>query len=120
MVPLTLLYASLLPLCLHVVLLIWSPSDTLADTSNDPFIYIPNGWFSWIPDDLRIGIDTISIALRNEKIDEMWIATHLLSGMSSGLALRILLPTKPVQTMIAVLGGWLARAGVGHVLLPVK
>lgn len=62
-------------------------------------------------------LNSIRDAIRREKIDEMWIATHLLSGMSSGLALRVLLPTKPWQTMVAVLGGWLARAVVELVML---
>lgn len=123
MIPLTLLYASLLPLSLHLVLLIWSPHSHEPDSTGESFLYIPPmlaqslKHFLGRLDSMAPMLNSIRDAIRREKIDEMWIATHLLSGMSSGLALRVLLPTKPWQTMVAVLGGWLARAVVELVML---
>lgn len=108
MISLTLLYASVLPLCLHLVLLVWPPISTPSkpDVAVDPFLYLPSS----LP--RPAWLDSLVGTLQREKIDEMWISTHLLSGMSSGLALRVLLPTRPWATMMAVLGGWVVKAGV--------
>ena len=103
MISLTLLYASVLPLCLHLVLLVWPP---IIASHPDSFLYIPRS----LP--LPTWLEPLTTTMQREKIDEMWISTHLLSGMSSGLALRVLLPTRPWATMIAVLGGWIVKAGV--------
>jgi hypothetical protein len=126
MISLTLLYASLLPLCLHLILLIWPPPSPLSDHlrhqyhPGDPFLYIPPGLISTLPKRLVDVVwpywEEIRESIRKEQIDEMWVATHLLSGMSSGLALRVLLPTQPRETMVAVLGGWFSKAAT-HVLL---
>ena len=114
MISLTLLYASVLPLCLHLVLLVWPPIVTTHETVADPFLYLPVMSLphpSWL--------DPLVATLQREKVDEMWISTHLLSGMSSGLALRVLLPTRPWATMVAVLGGWMVKAGLHAVLVNV-
>lgn len=103
MISLTLLYASVLPLCLHLVLLVWPP---IIASHPDSFLYIPRS----LP--LPTWLEPLATTMQREKIDEMWISTHLLSGMSSGLALRVLLPTRPWATMVAVLGGWIVKAGV--------
>lgn len=111
MIPLTLLYSSLLPLSLHIILSIYSP---LPPSYPSSFLYLPlalTDRLSRIPY-LAESAHSIIDSLDHEGINEMWIATHLLSGMSSGLALRVLLPTKAGWTMLAVLGGWMAKAGV--------
>lgn len=116
MISLTLLYASVLPLCLHVVLLIWpGPITTLTSTttttttsSSSSFFYLPTPLIHLFSH-LTAYLPTILI-----EQDSNWISTHLLSGMSSGLALRVLLPTKPAGTMGAVLGGWAVRGLVVH------
>jgi len=113
MISLTLLYASVLPLCLHVVLLIWPApntpfSPTSTTTSSTTFFYLPTPLIHLFTH-LTPHLPPILI-----EQDSNWISTHLLSGMSSGLALRVLLPTKPAGTMGAVLGGWAVRGLVVH------
>lgn len=117
MIPLTLLYSSLLPLALHVILAIYDPLPSSRQHSS-PFLYIPPSLLvnlSRIPY-LPHLFALLRHSLEQESINEMWIATHLLSGMSSGLALRVLLPTKAGWTMGAVLGGWVSKAAVEEML----
>lgn len=113
MIPLTLLYSSLLPLALHIILSIYSPLSA-SQTQTSYFLYLPPSLLTAlarIPYLPEIS-DILRQSLQQENINEMWIATHLLSGMSSGLALRVLLPTRAGWTMGAVLGGWVSKAGV--------
>lgn len=48
--------------------------------------------------------------------DRIWAGTRLLGGMSAGYGLRVLLPTKPWETTLIVLAGWMAAAFVGKVV----
>jgi hypothetical protein len=40
----------------------------------------------------------------------------LLGGMAAGFGLRVILPTRPWETMGIVLAGWAAGAGVNRIL----
>ena len=42
--------------------------------------------------------------------NHVWAGTRLLGGMSAGFGLRVLLPTKPWETIGVVLAGWMAAA----------
>ncbi|AAW44726.2 hypothetical protein CNG03470 [Cryptococcus deneoformans JEC21] len=121
LIPLTLLYTSLLPLLFQLFLFPWystqptiheqppSPSLSLSLLSSLPLpssFTIPPSW------------------LETERLlseawargDRIWAGTRLLGGMSAGYGLRVLLPTKPWETTLIVLAGWMAAAFVGKVV----
>jgi len=115
MISLTLLYTTLLPLALQLVLSIWYTHDTSAKSqvSNITPVFI----FSLFPRHLAKSIDdTITETLRVwERTDRIWAGTKLLGGMSAGFGLRVILPTRPWETTAIVLAGWGAASMVGWV-----
>ncbi|KAK1923635.1 Arv1-like family-domain-containing protein [Papiliotrema laurentii] len=109
LIPLTLLYTSLLPLLLQLFLSIWhSPPDPA---------FTPPAWDTFV-DSLPFDISQhpyirqIAMELADvwSKADRLWLGTRLLGGMSAGFGLRVLLPTRPCETTAIVLAGWAAAA----------
>ncbi|GFZ49704.1 hypothetical protein JCM24511_07106 [Saitozyma sp. JCM 24511] len=134
LIPLTVLYTSLLPLILQLVLSIWytpqssihesAPSLTSTPTPANgtvplPFSDLLAGFLlgrlpsSWT-DALREVYADISRAWIST--DKVWAGTRLLGGMAAGFGLRVILPTRPWETMGIVLAGWAAGAGVNRIL----
>jgi hypothetical protein len=107
LIPLTLLYTSILPLLLNLFLAIWhAPAPRTTYTASDiPVIpaYLPPIMQDW---------STLFWVSWNTT-DRIWAGTRLLGGMSSGFGLRVVLPTRPWETTLLVLSGWVAAAGIG-------
>lgn len=134
LIPLTILYTSLLPLILQLVLSIWytrppsihesTPSLTSTSTPANgslplPFpISLAESLLDRLPpawtDALREVYADISRAWVST--DRVWAGTRLLGGMAAGFGLRVILPTRPWETMGIVLAGWAAGAGVNRIL----
>ena len=119
LVPLVLLYTSLLPLVLQLVLGIWyaTPGRTV-ERDTMPFLVrsIPFNLDAY--PDARLFI--IGLEELWHRADRVWAGTRLLGGMSAGFGLRVLLPTRPWETTGIVLAGWggaaLARMAIESVL----
>jgi len=114
LIPLVVLYTSLVPLVLQLFLSIWYTSPTAT---------IPTSYTSLvdgIPFDIRLYPKMRHALIELEELwhraDSVWAGTRLLGGMSAGFGLRVLLPTKPWETTGIVLAGWggaaLARRAV--------
>lgn len=116
MISLTLLYTTLLPLALQLVLSIWYTHDTSAKSpaSNSTPVFI----YNLFPRHLAKSIDdTITETLRVwERTDRIWAGTKLLGGMSAGFGLRVILPTRPWETTAIVLAGWGAASMAGRIM----
>ncbi|CAD6565396.1 MAG: hypothetical protein TREMPRED_001152 [Tremellales sp. Tagirdzhanova-0007] len=118
LIPLTLLYTSLLPLLLQVLLSIWYTPGLATDVSLPASAIstrtpaIQERYTRFIPE----GLGNTLFQLENEVsrvlggTDHVWAGTRLLGGMSAGFGLRVLLPTKPWETTGVVLAGWIAAA----------
>lgn len=124
LVPLTLLYTSLLPLLLQLFLSIWyspgpSSHEPLPATSHMSIIStLPQRIISLFPSDHLNIVTELEGELNRawNGADRVWAGTRLLGGMSAGFGLRVLLPTKPWETTGIVLAGWVAAAFVGRML----
>ena len=116
MISLTLLYTTLLPLALQLVLNIWYTHDTSAKSA---YSYsIPVFIFNLLPRHLAKSTEgTITEMLRVwERTDRIWAGTKLLGGMSAGFGLRVILPTRPWETTAIVLAGWGAASMAGRIM----
>ena len=118
LIPLTLLYTSLLPLLLQLFLSIWyttpiqSPHETLQTRSSITFIgLLPQSLLEGFPDLLEFDHALNHFWLNSDRV---WAGTKLLGGMSAGFGLRVLLPTKPWETTTFVLAGWVGAATTGR------
>ncbi len=49
---------------------------------------VPTSWYAALPQAWAAAVKDVLVDLRHEGLDEMWVAVHLLGGMSSGFALR--------------------------------
>ncbi|WWC73673.1 uncharacterized protein I206_107645 [Kwoniella pini CBS 10737] len=111
LVPLTILYTSLIPLLLQLILSIWyTPPQSIHEhlpTTNMALSFISSLPFNVPPELLDL-----EIALNHawSRSDRIWIGTRLLGGMSAGFGLRVLLPTRPWETTGIVLAGWIGSA----------
>jgi hypothetical protein len=117
MISLTLLYTTLLPLALQLVLSIWythdiSNNSTYAST-------VPTFIHKLLPQHLASSTeDAITEMLRVwGRTDRIWAGTKLLGGMSAGFGLRVILPTRPWETTAIVLAGWGAASLAGRILV---
>ncbi len=98
LISLTLLYTSLLPLLLHLIISIWSPLSslsssptdltTLSSNNNINLLSVPTIFYSIFPSHSLRVLEGLVCDLKEEGINEMWIGIHLLGGMSSGFGLR--------------------------------
>ncbi|WWC65854.1 uncharacterized protein I303_108476 [Kwoniella dejecticola CBS 10117] len=111
LISLTLLYTSLIPLLLQLVLSIWytpppSIHEHLPATASDISL------LSTLPIKFPVELLELEAALHHawSRSDRIWIGTRLLGGMSAGFGLRVLLPTKPWETTAIVLAGWMGAA----------
>jgi hypothetical protein len=116
MIPLTLLYTTLLPLALQLVLSIWFTHQST--TSSQSKFGLPSLVADNVPPDL---LASIYGALQDAKVmwdrtDRVWAGTKLLGGMSAGFGLRVILPTRPWETTAIVLAGWAAASMVARLL----
>ena len=117
MISLTLLYTTLLPLALQLVLSIWYTHDTSNKSTHEHTV--PTLIYNLLPPHLTSSIDgTITEMLRVwGRTDRIWAGTKLLGGMSAGFALRVILPTRPWETTAIVLAGWGAASLAGRILV---
>jgi hypothetical protein len=117
MISLTLLYTTLLPLALQLVLSIWYTHDSYnKSTYNDT---VPAFIHSVLPQQLAKSIDGTTTEMLRVwgRTDRIWAGTKLLGGMSAGFGLRVILPTRPWETTAIVLAGWGAASLAGHILV---
>ena len=116
MISLTLLYTTLLPLALQLVLSIWYTHDT---SNKSTYEYtVPTIISNLFPHHLTSSIEgTITEMLRVwGRTDRIWAGTKLLGGMSAGFGLRVILPTRPWETTAIVLAGWGAASLAGRIM----
>ena len=116
MISLTLLYTTLLPLALQLVLTIWYTHDS---SNKSTYSYaVPTFINSLVSQNLAKYIeDTIAEMLRVwGRTDRIWAGTKLLGGMSAGFGLRVILPTRPWETTAIVLAGWGAASMAGRMM----
>jgi hypothetical protein len=123
-IPLTLLYSTILPLLLQLVLQIWStPGNHLIDHVGQTHTYLINASLASMPRSIsdllsketHLGLIQLEQEVRESwlTVDKIWAGTRLLGGMSAGFGLRVILPTRPWETTAIVLGGWIAAGLVG-------
>ncbi|KAI9638837.1 Arv1-like family-domain-containing protein [Dioszegia hungarica] len=115
LIPLTLLYTSILPLLLHLLLSIWySPPTHPSSSTPLDTLHLP----SMLTDNLPLELISVMHTLHHlwNTTDRIWAGTRLLGGMSAGFGLRVVLPTRPWETTGIVSAGWGAAAAVGWVL----
>ncbi|WVQ78949.1 hypothetical protein IAT38_001041 [Cryptococcus sp. DSM 104549] len=121
LIPLTILYTSILPLLLQLILSIWyTPPPSIhehlplpSSISSHPLTsllssfllppYLIPSHFAIPPTLLNLEAD---LAQAWHRADRVWEGTRLLGGMSAGFGLRVLLPTRPWETTGVVLVGW--------------
>lgn len=114
LIPLVLLYTTLLPLLLQLGLSVWSTaaSPNSPQPSSTPLSESFGAVAPWIvkliPADVAEQVDRAWASS-----NKLWLGTRLLGGMSAGFGLRVLLPTPPLLTTAVVLAGWGAALGVG-------
>lgn len=111
MISLTLLYSSILPLLLQLVLGIWQSTD-YRDQAVDrpPDLTILSHVLERLPESAGLWIlATVNglVAIWN-RTDLIWAGTRLLGGMSAAFGLRVILPTRPIEMTMIVLAGWAA------------
>ncbi|ORY34685.1 Arv1-like family-domain-containing protein [Naematelia encephala] len=107
LIPLTLLYSSLLPLLLQLFLMIYYRPPTTSIRS----VPSPQAMALFPPFAQELVLEATRFW---NGTDRLRAGTRLLGGMSSGFGLRVLLPTKPWETTVIVLAGWVAAAGLGN------
>ncbi|BEJ04340.1 hypothetical protein CcaverHIS641_0201570 [Cutaneotrichosporon cavernicola] len=106
LVPLVLLYTALLPLVLGLVLRIW-----YTPTYSDPEFGFTGLLAAHSP---GVAAEVAALAKAWGHTDRVWAGTRLLGGMSAGFGLRVLLPTRPLETVSIVLAGWTAAVAVAR------
>lgn len=111
LVPLVLLYTALLPIILRLLLRIWYPTTTTYQSPPSA------GGFALAlqrhaP---QLAAEVAALAEQWGSTDRVWAGTRLLGGMSAGFGLRVLLPTRPWETVAIVLAGWSAGLGASRV-----
>lgn len=116
MIPLTLLYTTLLPLALQLVLSIWYAHENGTATAITPSIQLPPLLTDHVPAHL---LGQFNDAIHDmmgiwHRTDRIWAGTKLLGGMSAGFGLRVILPTRPWETTVIVLAGWGAASLVAR------
>ena len=124
LIPLTLLYTSLLPLLLQLFLSIWyTPATNLHEqlpspSSFSPISTLPQSLLSLLPQDSLGALLEFESAIAHTwaTADKVWVGTRLLGGMSAGFGLRVLLPTRPWETTVIILAGWVAAASVARLM----
>ncbi|WVR08038.1 hypothetical protein IAU60_005082 [Kwoniella sp. DSM 27419] len=119
LIPLTILYTSILPLLLQLILSLWyTPPTSIHEPL--PSITSPASFLSSLPFHRLIPAPLLQIetALAHAwlRSDRIWAGTKLLGGMSAGFGLRVLLPTRPWETTGIVLAGWAGAACVAMIL----
>lgn len=111
MISLTLLYSTILPLLLQLVLSVWQTADISSAQSDQPIQLSPlSHLFERLPESSRDPILAIAhdaMGMWN-RTDLIWAGTRLLGGMSAAFGLRVILPTRPIETTMIVLAGWAA------------
>lgn len=111
MISLTLLYSTILPLLLQLVLGIWHTSEGATDSpETHTDLRTLSGALQILPESMRA---PLVAAIREcldlwNRTDHIWAGTKLLGGMSAGFGLRVILPTRPIETTMIVLCGWTA------------
>ena len=116
MISLTLLYTTLLPLALQLVLSIWYTHDA---SNRSTYSYaVPTFINSLLPRHLANSIDGMITEMLHVwgRTDRIWAGTKLLGGMSAGFGLRVILPTRPWETTAIVLAGWGAASLAGRIM----
>ncbi|KAK8854945.1 hypothetical protein IAR55_003684 [Kwoniella newhampshirensis] len=132
LIPLTLLYTSLLPLLLRLILSIWYtpphppppppaafhrhqhlPLSSHTGSTSTPLLTLLSLPFSVPPELVDVGCVAVNMW---KGTDRIWAGTRLLGGMSAGFGLRVLLPTKPWETTVTVLAGWIVAGLVGRAI----
>ncbi|OCF61972.1 hypothetical protein L486_01638 [Kwoniella mangroviensis CBS 10435] len=119
LIPLTILYTSLVPLLLQLLLSIWYTSPpSIHEHLPVPATFTYTSFLSSLPFEIPSEVLELENALNHAwaRSDRIWVGTRLLAGMSAGFGLRILLPTKPWETTMIVLAGWLGAAFVSQVI----
>ncbi|CAK9782960.1 hypothetical protein CC85DRAFT_286929 [Cutaneotrichosporon oleaginosum] len=106
LVPLVLLYTALLPLVLRLVLRIW-----YMPTFTEPALSFTGLLTAHVP---GIAAEFENLAHAWGHTDRVWAGTRLLGGMSAGFGLRVLLPTRPWETVSIVLAGWTVALGAAR------
>lgn len=106
LVPLVLLYTALLPLVLRLVLRIW-----YTPVFSDPALGLTGLLADHAP---SLAAEVEKFAHAWGHTDRVWAGTRLLGGMSAGFGLRVLLPTRPWETVSIVLAGWTAAVGAAR------
>ncbi|KAJ6553574.1 Arv1-like family-domain-containing protein [Mycena vulgaris] len=95
LIPLTLFYSSLTKLFLLFLLTIWRPST----------------------DSVPLPSSAYALQLFNDdNIDREWVVRNVLGGMSAGFGLRVVLDFHPLFTTIIIVGGWVAKTAVSHLV----
>ena len=111
MISLTLLYSTILPLLLQLILGIWQTTNNPLDQLNPPIGLSPVSYLlNYLPESSRgpllaMAHDIVELWYRTDLI---WAGTRLLGGMSAAFGLRVILPTRPIETTMIVLAGWAA------------
>lgn len=125
LIPLVLLYMTLLPLLLQLGLSVWSvaaspltglpglPGPQTSTPLSESFAAVAPWLVSRVPPQMAREVDRAWASS-----NKLWLGTRLLGGMSAGFGLRVLLPTPPLVTTAVVLAGWGAALGVGSWLDP--
>lgn len=122
LVPLVLLYTALLPLLLQLILGIWydsslPSSDVDLSTLRAPDLAALVGpVLQPAARQLQTSIDDLveHFALLWQHTDRVWAGTRILGGMSAGFGLRVLLPTRPWETTMIVMFGWVSAVAAGR------
>lgn len=124
LVPLVLLYTTLFPLLLQLALSIWyappaSIHEALLPTGSSVSV-LPERVVAALPpalaDSIKAAEDGVMAAWSGA--NRVWAGTRLLGGMSAGFGLRVLLPTRPLETTSIVIFGWVAALLVAQWLDP--
>ncbi|KDQ24910.1 hypothetical protein PLEOSDRAFT_1058809 [Pleurotus ostreatus PC15] len=106
LIPLSLFYSSLTKLFLLFLLSIWRP----ATAPIRPSEHILERW------DKQAYIAHALQLLDDDKIDREWVVRNVLGGMSAGFALRVILDSHPLLSMLVILVGWMAKTGMARVV----
>ena len=118
MISLTLLYSTILPLLLQLILGIWQGTGIATDHDDHLVkLSVLSPLLDRLPEAARVSIlasinDMVDLWNRTDLI---WAGTRLLGGMSAAFGLRVILPTRPIETTAIVLAGWAASDMMGRI-----